>query len=818
MSDLQRKTSEQFSRFKGVILRRLISISRFPIKNKHYLEMGPLTYSHTYQTSDDSTDEIMSKEECYSPSSTSNITPAEHIEMVLIKVTRRKKVSFLFIIDKGVIKWKDTKQLEVNKIKDVRTGQMAMNYREEYNIPESFANRWITIIYQEAQHKFKALHLIAPTPDDMRIFYVSLVIIFRKRRQLMESISIPSNEQFANMHWHLNVSTKKSDENKDSLTFQDVKNLCNKFHIFYSTPYLEELFERADENGNHLLNFREFQTFVQLLKERHEIRDIWNSIANNTKVINFENFYKFLINVQGEEITKNAAQRLFANYSEDGLMNENMLLKYLTSQDYLKASDEDYSRPLSQYFISSSHNTYILGNQVGGMTSVEGYIKVLQQGCRSVEIDIWDSEDGPVVCHGRFTASIPLRNVVEVIRKYAFFSSPYPLIISLEIHCCSEGQLIIEQVFQELLGPLLFITDPHLTLPSPRELKHKIILKSKKVLKVDQPSPCSSGQSTSSKGSSCESDIEAPTSITSDTTKNKSKPKIKLKKKRVPVSESLLRISSIHGIRFKNFSHPESKPPIHCFSLNERKFRSLRKGEKQRYSIDKHNRSYLMRVYPHLLRYNSSNFNPIKCWKAGVQMVATNWQTYDLGQQINEAMFRISNEKDHLCHSGYVRKPWYLLDPVQTDINIKKIFSAVLKSKLDFSFELISAQLLTRPKNTPISHDISFAPYVVIDILGNSIIEAPTVTNGVINSWKQVSTQQCKDKGCNPIWRTKIGVKLHCTGFNFIRFTVKNGDINLATSCIRLDYLKMGYRHIPLYNMEGERYIFSTLLICTKFG
>jgi hypothetical protein len=52
----------------------------------------------------------------------------------------------------------------------------------------------------------------------------------------------------------------------------------------------------------------------------------------------------------------------------------------------------DTSHPLSHYFISSSHSTYLSGNQLWSKSSQTAYKDVLKRGCRCVEIDIWDGD------------------------------------------------------------------------------------------------------------------------------------------------------------------------------------------------------------------------------------------------------------------------------------------------------------------------------------------------------------------------------------------------------------------------------------------
>jgi phosphatidylinositol phospholipase C, delta len=78
-------------------------------------------------------------------------------------------------------------------------------------------------------------------------------------------------------------------------------------------------------------------------------------------------------------------------------------------------------------------------------------------------------------------SSIKFQDVVSVIAKFAFIVTPYPLILSMEIHCGTDQQIKMAKIFRETLGRELLLENlegiEDGKLPSPEDLKYKILLK-----------------------------------------------------------------------------------------------------------------------------------------------------------------------------------------------------------------------------------------------------------------------------------------------------------------------------------------------------
>jgi hypothetical protein len=133
-------------------------------------------------------------------------------------------------------------------------------------------------------------------------------------------------------------------------------------------------------------------------------------------------------------IYTNRAQKCFLLSSK--IINNNV--KPIETKTYL------LDKPFKEFFVNSSHNSYIPCNQNLDITSLDSIQKVLLMGARCIELDIHEKNNIPVVAHGTSelltTTYLSLEDCIDVIVKYGFLTSD-PLVLFIEVNTTNDSVL-----------------------------------------------------------------------------------------------------------------------------------------------------------------------------------------------------------------------------------------------------------------------------------------------------------------------------------------------------------------------------------------
>ncbi|RSL58099.1 hypothetical protein CEP53_006257 [Fusarium sp. AF-6] len=406
----------------------------------------------------------------------------------------------------------------------------------------------------------------------------------------------------------LNVGTTKpapSDGAKSSVVQQDLKSDIAQHPPIYRAAV--DLFNRLKDQEK-TISIIAFNTF---LRQQHPSGDEYDDVFSIKETYDFSTFYEAWLDL--------------GTSAQGPLPPKNL------------------SKPLTNYFISSSHNNYVGSVTPGPTATAEAYRDVLMQGCRSIELNVWNgdsvelktqdsSQDHQANTLGwTFSDPCSLREVCAVIGTSAFVNNDLPVIVSLEVHADIENQEVMVRIMKEEWGELLLDEplegiDPRSRLPTLGDLRRKILVKvtESPVIVIDNPTW---------------RDMEEPR-VNYATSKTQTS--------RVGLCQALSDLAIYtQSEEFHNYDTPAARRPSHVFSLSEASLLEL--NAKSETGLFTHNKRYFMRCFPSGSRFDSSNPDPSLFWKLGVQMVALNWRIVNEGTMLHRGMFA---DED-----GWVLKP-----------------------------------------------------------------------------------------------------------------------------------------------------------------
>lgn len=214
---------------------------------------------------------------------------------------------------------------------------------------------------------------------------------------------------------------------KENISLKELKDFLIRVNCKVATNRLKELFQEI--TGGDLtrteLNFESFVAFYHSLTYDYQLfLKYFKDYSAGSEMITLKEFTQFLVREQEEGTANSTDEKSAANFMKHYLPSAGTIPTqqltdnnnsspidcttagtgdpFFTVHEFLdflfsKENDawdpkndhvnQDMNRPLTSYWIASSHNTYLTGDQFRSESSVDAYARCLRMGCRCIECE-----------------------------------------------------------------------------------------------------------------------------------------------------------------------------------------------------------------------------------------------------------------------------------------------------------------------------------------------------------------------------------------------------------------------------------------------
>ncbi|XP_056460596.1 1-phosphatidylinositol 4,5-bisphosphate phosphodiesterase gamma-1-like [Gadus chalcogrammus] len=391
-------------------------------------------------------------------------------------------------------------EIELREVRELRRGKGSRDFERYPEESRRLEASHCFIVLYGSEFRLKTLSVAAFSEEEVTMWMsgLSWLVSDTQKAPLPQLIDRWLRKQFDAI----------DRSNEGSITVKDVKTLLPQINfrvpsMRFLKDKLQEVEARSDlsyPNFSQLYRTLMFDAQRSIIEQLDLSFPLRNVDRPELCQISLYDFQKFLQLDQKESWASDLGRvrevllaYLLGSAQSEPMLQLDEFLTFLFSKENSvfdprpsPVAPDDMKRPLSQYWISSSHNTYLTGDQFSSESSLEAYARCLRMGCRCIELDCWDGPDDlPIIYHGHtLTSKIKFLDVLHTIKDHAFVTSEYPVILSIEDHCSVVQQRNMATHFKKVFGDLL-LTKPVETgadeLPSPYQLRRKILIKHKKL-------------------------------------------------------------------------------------------------------------------------------------------------------------------------------------------------------------------------------------------------------------------------------------------------------------------------------------------------